>query len=140
MNIDLNKYTEFVNQVTSDESNYLKTMAARLYNIEAITAQNGIPVNISLLLTAGMGLSSEGGEFNEIVKKLVFQGKQYNEDIKFHLMRELGDIIFYWINACRSLGLDPNKVIEENVNKLQSRYPDGKFNAFQSENRKQGDL
>jgi NTP pyrophosphatase (non-canonical NTP hydrolase) len=87
-----------------------------------------------------MGLSSEGGEFNEIVKKLVFQGKQYNEDIKFHLMRELGDIIFYWINACRSLGLDPNKVIEENVNKLQSRYPDGKFNAFQSENRKQGDL
>jgi NTP pyrophosphatase (non-canonical NTP hydrolase) len=55
-------------------------------------------------------------------------------------MRELGDIIFYWINACRSLGLDPNKVIEENVNKLQSRYPDGKFNAFQSENRKQGDL
>jgi len=140
MNIDLNKYTEFVNQVTSDESNYLKTMAARLYNIEAITAQNGIPVNISLLLTAGMGLSSEGGEFNEIVKKLVFQGKQYNEDIKFHLMRELGDIIFYWINACRSLGLDPNKVIEENVNKLQSRYPDGKFNAFYSENRKQGDL
>ena len=140
MNIDLNKYTEFVNQVTSDESNYLKTMAARLYNIEATTAQNGIPVNISLLLTAGMGLSSEGGEFNEIVKKLVFQGKQYNEDIKFHLMRELGDIIFYWINACRSLGLDPNKVIEENVNKLQSRYPDGKFNAFYSENRKQGDL
>jgi NTP pyrophosphatase (non-canonical NTP hydrolase) len=140
MNIDLNKYTEFVNQVTSNESNYLKTMAGRLYDIEATTAQNGIPVNISLLLTAGMGLSSEGGEFNEIVKKLVFQGKQYNEDIKFHLMRELGDIIFYWINACRSLGLDPNKVIEENVNKLQSRYPDGKFNAFQSENRKQGDL
>ena len=140
MNIDLNKYTEFVNQVTSNESNYLKTMAGRLYDIEATTAQNVIPVNISLLLTAGMGLSSEGGEFNEIVKKLVFQGKQYNEDIKFHLMRELGDIIFYWINACRSLGLDPNKVIEENVNKLQSRYPDGKFNAFQSENRKQGDL
>jgi NTP pyrophosphatase (non-canonical NTP hydrolase) len=140
MNIDLNKYTEFVNQVTSNESNYLKTMAGRLYDIEATTAQNGIPVNISLLLTAGMGLSSEGGEFNEIVKKLVFQGKQYNEDIKFHLMRELGDIIFYWTNACRSLGLDPNKVIEENVNKLQSRYPDGKFNAFQSENRKQGDL
>ena len=140
MNIDLNKYTEFVNQVTSNESNYLKTMAGRLYDIEATTAQNGIPVNISLLLTAGMGLSSEGGEFNEIVKKLVFQGKQYNEDIKFHLMRELGDIIFYWINACRSLGLDPNKVIEENVNKLQSRYPDGKFNAFESENRKQGDL
>ncbi len=140
MQVDLTKYSEFVEQVTSAESNQLKTMAAKLYNLDMEAQQNSVPLNISLLLTAGIGLSSECGEFNEIVKKMVFQGKPFNEEIRFHLMRELGDVIWYWINACRSLGLDPNAVIAENVNKLKSRYPGGEFNAYHSENRKTGDI
>ena len=132
--IDLNKYQDFVQAVTSDASNNTETFVARVLELQE---QN---LNVSLLATAGIGLASEGGEFNEIVKKMLFQGKPFNEDNRFHMKRELGDIIWYWVNACRALGYDPNEVIAENVTKLESRYPGGHFDAFYSENRKEGDL
>lgn len=133
MNVDLNRYKDFVEAVTSDNSNNIETLIARLRELDQ-------SVNISLLTTAGIGLASEGGEFNEIIKKMLFQGKPFNEDNRFHLMRELGDIAWYWVNACRALGYDPNDVIEENVRKLEARYPGGKFDTQYSENRKAGDL
>ena len=132
--IDLNKYQEFVQTVTSDASNNTGTFIARVLELQE---QN---LNVPLLTTAGIGLASEGGEFNEIVKKMLFQGKPFNEDNRYHMKRELGDIIWYWINACRALNLDPNDVIAENVKKLESRYPGGSFDVFYSENRKEGDL
>jgi len=135
-NVDLNKYQKFVEAVTSNESNSYDHLHRRIVEL-----QNGTPViNPSLLLTAGIGLASEGGEFNEIVKKMFFQGKPLNEENVFHMKRELGDIIWYWVNACRALNLDPNEVIAENVKKLESRYPGGSFDVHQSENRKEGDL
>jgi NTP pyrophosphatase (non-canonical NTP hydrolase) len=91
-------------------------------------------------MTASTGLGSEGGEFQEIVKKIFFQGKPLNEENIFHLKRELGDIAWYWANACNALGFDPNEVLAENVHKLESRYPKGHFDAHYSENRKEGDL
>ena len=98
-------------------------------------------VNIALLLTGAIGIASEGGEsLAEIVKKCVFQGKPLNDETVFHAKRELGDIMWYWINSCRALGLDPNEVVEENVNKLKARYPGGEFDVHYSENRKEGDL
>jgi NTP pyrophosphatase (non-canonical NTP hydrolase) len=130
--IDLNKYTDFVNRVTSDESNNLSSMVDKLATIDN--------VNISLLMTAAIGLAAETGEFAELPKKIVFQGKPCDEDTIFHMKRELGDIMWYWVNACRALNLDPNDVILENVNKLESRYPDGEFDVHYSENRKDGDL
>jgi hypothetical protein len=133
MNVDLNRYKDFVEAVTSDNSNNIETLIARLRELDQ-------SVNISLLTTAGIGLASEGGEFNEIIKKMLFQGKPFNEDTRFHLMRELGDIAWYWVNACRALGYDPNEVINENVRKLEARYPGGQFDAHYSENRKTGDL
>lgn len=133
--IDLEKYQDFVQAVTSEPSNDVAAMIRRLQELD-----NEPNLNISLLLTAAVGLASEGGEFDEIVKKMVFQGKPFTEENRFHMKRELGDIIWYWINACRALGYNPNDVIAENVNKLESRYPGGKFDAFYSENRKQGDL
>lgn len=133
--IDLNKYTKFVDAVTSKESNSYDHLHRRMSDLS-----NTTNVNVSLLLTAGLGLGSEGGEFQEIVKKVFFQGKPLDDANIFHMKRELGDIIWYWTNACRSLGLDPNEVIAENVNKLQSRYPGGSFDAHYSENRKEGDL
>ena len=131
--IDLNKYKEFVKAVTSQESNNARKLATKLEELDNT-------VNISLLLTGGIGLASEGGEFNEIVKKCVFQGKPLNEETIFHMKRELGDIMWYWVNACRALDLDPNEVVEENVNKLKARYPGGEFDVHYSENRKEGDL
>ena len=93
-----------------------------------------------MLLTSAIGLAAEGGEFAELPKKIIFQGKPVTGEVIFHMKRELGDIMWYWINACRALNLDPNEVIAENVNKLESRYPGGKFDAFYSENRQDGDL
>ena len=134
--IDLNKYSEFVEEVTSEESNQLAPMARRLSILEGTDGK----INMSLLLTGGIGLSSETGEFNEIIKKCIFQGKPLNDETVFHCKRELGDIMWYWISSCRALGLDPNEVIEENVNKLKSRYPGGEFDVHYSENRQKGDL
>jgi len=136
MQIDLNKYSEFVKAVTSAESNNYDHLHRRIEDLRKETP----PVNVSLLLTAGLGLGSEGGEFQEIVKKIFFQGKPLNEENIFHMKRELGDIMWYWTNACRALNLDPNEVIAENVEKLKSRYPGGSFDAYYSENRKEGDL
>jgi hypothetical protein len=131
--IDLNRYTEFVRVVTSAESNDTEALIHRMRELDKDT-------NVALLTTAAIGLASEGGEFNEIVKKMLFQGKPFNEDNRFHLMRELGDIMWYWTNACRALGYDPNEVVAENVRKLEARYPGGAFNAWYSENRLDGDL
>jgi len=135
-NVDLNKYKDFVEAVTSKESNNYDHLHKRILEL----ANSEPVINPALLLTAGIGLASEGGEFNEIVKKMFFQGKPLNEENVFHMKRELGDIIWYWMNACRSLNLDPNEVIAENVKKLESRYPGGSFDVHQSENRKAGDL
>lgn len=134
-NVDLKLYEQFVNAVTSAESNNYDHLHRRIQILRDTTN-----VNISLLMTGAFGLGSEGGEFQEIVKKILFQGKPLDEAAIFHMKRELGDIIWYWTNTCRSLGLDPNQVIAENVTKLESRYPGGKFDVYHSENRQQGDL
>lgn len=130
----LHNYKEFVDGVTSPVS---KTTELFIQRIRELDAAGADPAR---LMTAGVGLSSEGGEFNEIVKKIFFHGKEYNEDNRFHMKRELGDIIWYWVNACAALGYDPYEIIEENVTKLESRYPGGKFSIWHSENRKEGDL
>ena len=135
MQIDLNKYQDFVREVTSKESNFPDDLVDRIDQLNVTTT-----INPALLLTAAMGLAAEGGEFVEIPKKIIFQGKPVNEENIFHMKRELGDIIWYWTNACTALGLNPDDVIAENVNKLESRYPGGSFDAHYSENRKEGDL
>ena len=135
MNIDLNKYHDFVKEVTSDTSNSTSALVGHLVNVE-----NDSGVNMALLLTAAIGMAAEGGEFAELPKKIAFQGKPCDEDTIFHMKRELGDVMWYWINACRALNLDPNDVIAENVRKLEKRYPGGSFDAYYSENRQEGDL
>lgn len=130
----LNNYSHFVEKVTSKESNELDATLVRL--MELNTGKS----NMALLLTSSLGLGSESGEFIEITKKIIFQGKPLSEENIFHMKRELGDILWYWVNACRALSLDPNDVLQENVRKLQNRFPDEKFSVERSENRKQDDL
>ena len=146
--VNLNEYAEFVKAVTSNESNDLTTFMNRLDRLDGNyepsgpdgEMQHGPDFNVPLLLTAAMGLSSETGEFNEIVKKCMFQGKKLDDSTLSHLKRELGDVVFYWINGCLALNLEPNEVIAENIRKLKARYPGGKFDVYHSENRKDGDL
>ena len=144
MTVDLNRYSQFVNAVTSMPSKDLATFMSRLDeldgNFDSATDTHGPDINVPLLLTAALGLAAETGEFCEIPKKIYFQGKPLTEENVFHMKRELGDVMWYWINACRALGLDPDDVIEENVNKLKSRYPGGEFDVHQSEHRKTGDI
>ena len=143
-NIDLNKYKDFVEAVTSKASNDLTTFMNRLdevdANFDSATDTHGPDINVPLLLTACLGLAAEAGEFIEVPKKIFFQGKPLTDENVFHMKRELGDVIWYWINACRALNLDPNEVIDENIRKLESRYPGGSFDAHYSENRKAGDI
>ena len=141
--IDLNKYKTFVEAVTSKESKDLTTFMSRLDEVDGNYHGDGVhgpDINVPLVLTAAIGMAAECGEFCEIPKKMFFQGKPLTEETLFHMKRELGDIMWYWINACNALRLDPNDVIAENVRKLEARYPGGHFDAFYSENRKEGDI
>jgi len=136
--IDLNSYKNFVEGVTSLQSNSTKLF---IDNLEETQKHLDVfDINMSLLMTSTIGMSSESGEFAEIVKKVLFQGKPFTDQTKAHLKSELGDVIWYWINACRAIDVDPNEVIAQNVQKLESRYPGGKFDVYMSENRKSEDI
>ena len=133
--IDLNKYKEFVDAVTSDESKNNDNFTNRW-----VTLVNQRDVDMPRLLTASMGLGAESGEFTEVVKKILFQGKPLDADNIFHMQRELGDIMWYWMQGCMALNIDPNEVIQMNIDKLKARYPGGDFDAHYSENRQEGDV
>ena len=133
--VDTEKYLDFVKGVTSEPSLDWPVLASRLSELE-VTAD----CNVSQLMTAALGLSAESGEFTEVVKKILFQGKPYNEDNVFHMKRELGDICWYLAQACMALDTTFDEVLEMNVDKLKARYPGGEFDVHQSENRKEGDV
>ena len=133
MSIDFDKYTEFVDAVTSDSSKDFVSLADRLGDLDRQGA------NIERLLTAAVGISAEGGEFTEIVKKMVFQGKPWNEDNREHLIIELGDVMWYVAQACMALDVPFDDVIRGNVKKLEKRYPGGEFSVEKSEVRAKGD-
>ena len=85
--VDLSKYTIFVDGVTSDPSKDYKSF------IKSLSTLDGEGSNIHRLLTAAVGISAEGGEFMEIVKKMVFQGKPWDDHNRKHLVIELGDVM-----------------------------------------------
>ena len=135
MTVDTEKYLDFVDDVTSAESLDYAALLTRMNKLELED-----DCNLSQLLTAALGLGAESGEFTEVVKKIILQGKPYNEDNVFHMKRELGDICWYIAQACMALDTTFDEIIEMNVDKLKKRYPGGEFNVHQSENRKAGDL
>ena len=133
MTVDFNRYEEFVAAVTSEASTNFVDFADRIGELDREGA------NIERLLTSGVGINAEGGEFLEIIKKMVFQGKPWNEDNREHLIIELGDIMWYVAQATQALGITFDQVIEMNVNKLKKRYPGGEFDVHYSENRAAND-
>ena len=134
MTVDPKKYVNFVDAVTSQPSKDHEAFIYRLQELE------GEGFRTERLLTAAVGMSAEAGEFTEVIKKMIFQGKPVNEENLFHLKRELGDIMWYVMQACMGLGVDLDEVIEMNVDKLAARYPGGTFDVHYSENRKEGDV
>ena len=132
--VDFNKYLDFVDGVTSDPSKDYKSFIASL---ELLDREGS---NINRLTTAAVGISAEGGEFMEIVKKMVFQGKPWNDANREHLIVELGDVMWYVAQACMALDVSFDDVVERNVEKLKARYPGGEFDVHYSENRREGDI
>ena len=133
-NVDFNKYSHFVDAVTSDCSKDFVSLADRMGELDREGA------NIERLTTAGVGLAAESGEFLEIVKKMVFQGKPWNDDNREHLIIELGDVMWYVAQACMALDVPFDEVIQGNIKKLEKRYPGGKFDINYSEVRAEDDL
>ena len=131
--VDFERYQKFVDAVTSDASTDFVALSDRLVTLDEKGA------NIERLLTAGVGINAEGGEFLEIIKKMVFQGKPWNDDNRNHLIIELGDIMWYVAQACIALEVSFDDVIATNVKKLEKRYPGGQFDVYYSENRAEDD-
>ena len=133
MTIDFDKYTHFVDGVTSDSSKDFVYLADRLVELDRKGA------NIERLTTSGVGLAAESGEFLEIIKKMVFQGKPWNDANREHLIIELGDVMWYVMQACAALDVPIEDVVAGNVEKLKKRYPGGEFDVYKSENRASDD-
>jgi NTP pyrophosphatase (non-canonical NTP hydrolase) len=133
--IDTKKYIEFVRQTTSPASSDFAQLLTRLTELEATN-----DADVPRLLTAALGMTAEAGEFTEVVKKIVMQGKPYNEENVFHMKRELGDICWYLAQACMALDTNFEEVLQMNYEKLSARYPEGTFDVYRSENRVEGDL
>jgi NTP pyrophosphatase (non-canonical NTP hydrolase) len=132
--IDTKKYIEFVRQTTSAPSSNIESLNKRISDLDSIGA------DIPRLMTAAFGLSAEAGEFTEVVKKIILQGKLYNEENVFHMKRELGDICWYLAQACMALDITFEEILQMNYEKLSARYPEGTFDIWRSENRVTGDL
>ena len=132
--IDFEKYRKFVDAVTSDESKDFIAFSDRVVSLDEKGA------NIERLLTGAVGINSEGGEIMEIVKKLIFQGKPWNDETTYHLKRELGDVMWYVMQCLIALDTPLEEIVEMNIDKLKARYPGGEFDAWYSEHRQEGDL
>ena len=133
MTINFSDYEKFVAAVTSEASTNFVDFADRIGELDREGA------NIERLLTAGVGINAEGGEFLEIIKKMIFQGKPWNQDNREHLIIELGDIMWYVAQATIALGISFDDVLKRNVQKLEKRYPEGYFDTYFSENRSAND-
>jgi len=133
------EYRQFVDSITSDTSKQYASFLHRLAELEMSDAHLKTNVNIPRLVTAAFGMMAEGGEFGDIVKKILFQGKEITPELRDKLIKELGDVAWYWANACTALEISPYEVIRRNKEKLLERFPEGAFSVERSENRSKND-
>ena len=131
----LNDYAKFVDTTTSNESKSEYAFGEHFMRL----GRQHPDIGWSRLMTSAIGMLAESGEFAEVMKKILFQGKEMNEENRFHMKRELGDVLWYWIQGCIALGYTPEEVMQENIKKLEKRYPNG-FEVARSEKREVGDI
>jgi NTP pyrophosphatase (non-canonical NTP hydrolase) len=135
--VELTDYESFVASTISPASSNFEDLTIRLNALHS----DGVALNVKIpeLITASAGLTAEAGEFTEVVKKILFQGKPLNEENIFHMKRELGDICWYLAVAAAALGTSLDEIFVMNVEKLSARYPQG-FEIIKSEIRVEGDV
>ena len=112
-------YIDFVNSVTSDPS---KSQIDFVDALMIMEEQGAVP---SRLLTAALGLNGEASEFSELIKKCIFQGKEYDDTTKNKLKDELSDVMWYIAQGCIALDISIEELIDINMAKLKDRYPTG---------------
>ena len=127
---EVREHREFVDSVTSEATKDCDTFIERLDELQDMPRFN----QPQRVLTGAIGICSEGGELLDIVKKLIFQGKQPSAELRVKLKNELGDVMWYAQQIMISMGWSLEEVLAENTRKLSGRYPDG-FDADKSENR-----
>ena len=115
-------------------------MTPNEYQRNAMRTASGISTSCpeNLLLQGVMGMSGESGEALDIVKKIIFQGHELNEATKEHLIRELGDVLWYVATTAKALDTNLETVMEVNIDKLRARYPMA-FDTERSQHREEGD-
>ena len=113
------EYIDFVNSVTSDSTKHQIDFIEALNIMEE---QGAIP---SRLLTTALGLNGEAAEFSELIKKCIFQGREYTDEVHAELKSELSDIMWYIAQGCIALDTTIEELMEINTSKLKERYPDG---------------
>lgn len=126
-------YVNFVNSVMSDTSKDVNLLTDRIKDL----SHRYPHVNFSQLLTAALGLPGETGEACDLVKKIILQGKEPTDDVLTKLKSEIGDILWYVAAICLALNVSFEDLMNNNKEKLLSRYSNGKFSVEQSENRKE---
>jgi NTP pyrophosphatase (non-canonical NTP hydrolase) len=72
------------------------------------------------LMLAGMGMGGEAGEVCDDAKKAAFHGKEMNPH---ELIRELGDVLWYFALMLDIHNITLDEVMETNVYKICNRYP-----------------
>lgn len=112
-------------------------MTINEYQQLALRTESHTNSDLDRILQGVMGLAGESGECVDLVKKFIFQGHSLDSE---HLMKELGDVAWYLALTADAIGCTLEEVLEANVKKLEDRYPDGRFEAGKSINRKEGDV
>jgi len=131
----MKEYSSFVDSMLSEPSKNLDNLVDRLHLLNKVEGYN-----IPGLMTGSTGLVCEAAELKDIVKKILYQGKELTPELLQHMKKELGDVAFYFVVLCQALGTSPEEVIELNVKKLSNRFSGGKFSVEESEIRNKGDV
>ena len=121
----------FVDDVTSDATFDCDVFLERIKELQDGDADW---VNPQRLLTGAIGICSEGVELLDLVKKIIFQGKEPSDELRTKIKNELGDVMWYVQQVLITMEWDLEEVLAENTKKLSGRYPEG-FDVEKSENR-----
>lgn len=111
---------QYIKDAVRTESKNFKAMDERLSD-----------KGLKRLLHAGIGLSTEAGEFLDALKKHIFYGKELD---RINLAEEMGDLFWYCALIADELDVEFESIMATNIAKLKARYGD-KFTEEKAEQR-----
>jgi hypothetical protein len=132
--IDSQKYIEFVKQVTSPASSNVEVLINRIRVLDSEGTK------LTHLLTFALGMMGELGETVDLIKKCLFQNKEFTPELKKRVLLECSDQLWYLAQFCIAMDVSFEELMQMNFEKLSARYPEGTFSVYHSENRKPGDV